>query len=153
MDTIPALAGTGFSERSSLKQQMRIRIVSSRNDPDLGVNAGADGFPIPARETADGLVLAVRLTPKAARDDVTGVESGADGRPFLTVRVKAVPEKGKANAALVSLIARWLDLPKSDCALVSGGKSRLKQVLIKGDARDLKARLAQRMNEFEAGET
>ncbi|MGF1620904.1 MAG: DUF167 family protein [Rhodomicrobiaceae bacterium] len=117
------------------------------------MNAGADGFPIPARETADGLVLAVRLTPKAARNDVTGVECGADGLPFLTVRVKAVPEKGKANAALISLIAKWLDLPKSRCALVSGGKSRLKQVLARGDTRELKARLVQRVNEFKAGES
>ncbi len=108
---------------------------------------------IPARKTADGLVLAVRLTPKSARDDVTGVECGADGTPFLTVRVKAVPEKGKANAALIALIAKWLDLPKSHCGLASGGKSRLKQVLVRGDARELKARLVQRMNEFEAGKS
>lgn len=108
---------------------------------------------MPHRETADGLVLAVRLTPKSARDDVTGVEYGADGLPFLTVRVKAVPEKGKANAALVVLLAKWLDLPKSQCELVSGGRSRLKQVLVRGDTNKLKVRLVQRMKEFEAGES
>jgi uncharacterized protein (TIGR00251 family) len=104
----------------------------------------------PARETDDGVIVAVRLTPKAGRDVVTGIETGADGMPFLAARVKAVPEKGKANAALAALIADWLSLPKSGCAVVSGGKSRLKQVLVQGDPAALTDRLRARIAELQA---
>jgi uncharacterized protein YggU (UPF0235/DUF167 family) len=87
------------------------------------VTARSEGS-VPARETAGGIVVALRLTPKAGRDEVTGLEIGADGLAFLMARVRALPEKGKANAALAALIADWLALPKSTCAVVSGGKSR-----------------------------
>jgi len=106
-------------------------------------------LPIPARETAEGIVIAVRLTPRASKDDVAGIENGADGQTFLIARVKAVPEKGKANAALATLIAAWLDLPKSACEIVGGGKSRMKQVLVRGDVGELKARLAKQTGKFD----
>ena len=53
---------------------------------------------------ADGVDLHVRLTPRAAKDEVGGVETMADGRAHLSARVRAVPEKGAANAALDDLI-------------------------------------------------
>lgn len=105
-----------------------------------------------ARETADGLIIAIRLTPKAARDQVTGFELGADGVAHLAARVTAVPEKGKANAALASLIADWLGVPKSQCDVVGGGKSRLKQVLVRGDAGKLKRRLQGSLARLQSGE-
>ena len=55
---------------------------------------------------ADHLRLDVRLTPRAARDFLEGETRLADGRRVLSARVRAVPEKGAANEALLSLIAR-----------------------------------------------
>jgi uncharacterized protein YggU (UPF0235/DUF167 family) len=107
---------------------------------------------VPARETAGGIVVALRLTPKAGRDEVTGLEIGADGLAFLMARVRALPEKGKANAALAALIADWLALPKSTCAVVSGGKSRLKQVLIRGETATLMRLLKARIARLQAGD-
>jgi uncharacterized protein len=104
------------------------------------------------RETADGLIIAVRLTPKAARDQVTGLEAAADGLAHLAARVTAVPEKGKANAALANLIAKWLGVPKSQCEVVGGGKSRVKQVLVRGDSGKLKLRFQASLARLKSGE-
>jgi uncharacterized protein (TIGR00251 family) len=94
--------------------------------------------------TAEGIVVAVRLTPKASSDAVIGVEEGAEG-PALKARVRAIPDKGKANDAIAALVAKWLGVPKSSATLASGGKSRSKQVLVKGDADELMACLAARI--------
>lgn len=83
--------------------------------------------------TRDGIALAVRLTPKSSGNEVAG-PGAHDGRAVLKARVRAVPEKGKANAALEKLIAKWLGRPASSVSLASGGKSRLKSVAVKGDA-------------------
>ncbi len=87
----------------------------------------------PWRKTALGLVVRVRLTPKAARDAVEGTEATVDG-PALKARVRAVPEDGAANAAVMRLVAEWLGVPKSRVSLAGGAKSRVKSLLIMGDA-------------------
>jgi uncharacterized protein YggU (UPF0235/DUF167 family) len=94
--------------------------------------------------TASGVALVrVRLTPKAAHDRVEGIEATADG-PALKARVRAVPEKGAANDALVRLIANWLDVPAGAVSLARGGKSRLKTVQIAGDPDRVVRRLEER---------
>lgn len=106
--------------------------------------AGGSARPMPARAVAEGIVIAVRLTPKGGGDEIIGVEA-AGATPYLRARVRAAPEDGKANAALAELLAGWLDVPKSRAEVVSGGKSRMKQVLISGDAAELLERLAARI--------
>ena len=93
------------------------------------------------RLEAGGIVLAVRLTPKADRDAIEGTGVLADGREFVRVRVRAVPEDGAANAALVRLLAKILRHPKSAIELVSGATQRLKQIRIAGDPNDLVRRI------------
>lgn len=101
---------------------------------------------LPARAVADGIVIAVRLTPRAGADEVTGVDAAKDGgSSVLRARVRAAPEDGKANAAVAALLAKWLGEPKTHGELVSGGKSRLKQFLIRGDAAVLMDKLALRI--------
>lgn len=87
----------------------------------------------PWAATADGVSLVVRLTPKGGRDAIDGVAPLADGRAALKARVRAVPENGKANAALVKLIAKVLGLPARDVTLVAGATARTKQLAISGD--------------------
>lgn len=89
------------------------------------------------RERDDGVELFVRLTPRSSRDAVEGVEATADGRSHLAARVRAVPEKGEANAALEKLLATALGIPKKSISVVAGGTSRLKTVRIAGDAGEL----------------
>ena len=58
--------------------------------------------------SADGVTLAVRLTPKGGRDAIAGIERLADGRAVLKVRVRAAASEGEANAALIELVAKAL---------------------------------------------
>ena len=88
------------------------------------------------RRASSGIVLPVRLTPKSARDEITGIEEFG-GETVLKARVRALPEQGRANAALERLIAGWLNVPPSSVKVAQGGKSRTKQVLIEGDAEHL----------------
>ncbi len=73
----------------------------------------------------------MRVTPKSAREGIDGVVETAQG-PALTVRVRAVAEKGEANRAVEMVVAGWLGVPKSSVAVTAGGKSRLKTVLVTG---------------------
>jgi uncharacterized protein YggU (UPF0235/DUF167 family) len=91
------------------------------------------------RARPDGLDLFVRLTPKSSSDAIEGVGEAADGSVHLVARVRAVPEKGAANAALERLLAERFGLPKSAVSVVSGATSRLKTVRLRGDAAELAA--------------
>lgn len=87
--------------------------------------------------------LRVRLTPKGGRDAIEGWWSDSAGREALKARVAAPPEDGKANAALIELLARALAVKKSEVRIASGASSRLKTIEIDGDDTVLAERLAQ----------
>ncbi len=74
----------------------------------------------------------MRLTPKGGRDALDGVETLADGRSVLKARVRAAPENGRANEALIALIAAALRVPKSAVAIRAGATSRIKTVFVAG---------------------
>lgn len=89
---------------------------------------------MPYRLSPAGLSLFVRVTPNAGRDAIEGVEQRDDGTAVLRLRVKAVPDKGKANAAVIALLTKTLGVPKSAITLVSGDTARQKTLTIMGDA-------------------
>ena len=89
----------------------------------------------------DGLTLYVRLTPKSSRDALEGVETLSDGQSVLKARVRAVPEDGKANDALIKLVAKSLKIPASRARLTSGATSRHKVLALEGDGAELSAKL------------
>ena len=90
---------------------------------------------------ADHLTVDVRLTPGALRDAIDKVVMLDDGRPVLAVRVRAVAEKGKANTALATFLAKALKRPKSACRLVAGATSRRKVLRVDGEPTLLAERL------------
>lgn len=89
-----------------------------------------------------GLSLFIRVTPNAGRDAIDGVEVRDDGSAVLRLRVAAVPDKGRANASVIALLAKTLGVPKSAIAVTSGETARLKTLAITGDGPALAARLA-----------
>ncbi|WP_077968136.1 DUF167 domain-containing protein [Ensifer adhaerens] len=91
----------------------------------------------------DHVRLTVRLTPNGGRDAIDGPETAADGEEYLKVRVRAVPEKGKANQALIAFLAKTLGLAKTRLSLNSGETQRKKILRIEGDPEDLMRRLAE----------
>jgi uncharacterized protein len=79
----------------------------------------------PLRDTPRGLLLFVKATPKAANNHIVGIRNGA-----IVIKVTAVPEKGKANSAVIALLAENIGVPKSALELVSGDTDRNKVVRI-----------------------
>jgi uncharacterized protein (TIGR00251 family) len=71
--------------------------------------------------------LNVRVTPSARKDELAGWQGTS-----LKVRVRAAPEKGKANDAVCALIAQALSLPARSVLVERGHTSRGKLLLVDG---------------------
>jgi uncharacterized protein (TIGR00251 family) len=90
---------------------------------------------------ADGVRLAIKVTPRAGRNAVQGIELDAQGQAWLAVRVTAAPDSGKANAALIQLLAKRWRLPASAVRLVTGASARRKVLHVTGTPETLLAQL------------
>lgn len=88
------------------------------------------------------MTLYLRVTPNAGADRIDGVKTRDDGTSVVRLRVAAVPDKGKANAAAIALLAKALGVPRSAVALVAGETARLKTMAIAGDGEAIAVRLA-----------
>ena len=93
--------------------------------------------PTPWSVSGDSLRLAVRVTPRAAKDHIVGVVASPAGGGALKVAVTAPPEDGRANDAVLRLLARSLDLPLRAFTLLRGASARDKLVAISGEPRIL----------------
>ena len=82
--------------------------------------------------------LDIRVQPRASRNAIE-----IDGER-ITVRVTAAPESGKANAAVVALLAKRLGVPKRSVQIVRGHKSREKRIHIDGMSASEHLRLGKR---------
>ena len=91
----------------------------------------------PWRHSTGGISVALRVTPRAGRDDIDGIETLSDGRSVVKLRVRAIADGGEANRAVVAFLAKVLRVPKAKVRLISGATSRLKQVAIDGDPAEL----------------
>ncbi len=97
---------------------------------------------LPFRPDQGGGLLFIRVTPRSAQAGLAGLHTGADGKLSLQVKVRAQPEKGKANEAAIELLAEALDLPKRAFAIIAGETDRLKTVRITGDATAIRQKLS-----------
>ena len=75
--------------------------------------------------------LSVKVVPRASRDEVVGWSGGV-----LRLRVSEPPQDGRANAAVVALLAAALGVRKSAVAISTGHASAMKRVAIEGLTRD-----------------
>ena len=87
----------------------------------------------PWRYSTQGISVALRVTPRGGRDGIDGLETLANGRIVVKVRVRAIADGGEANRAVTDLLAKSLHVPKARVRLLSGATSRLKQIAIDGD--------------------
>jgi uncharacterized protein (TIGR00251 family) len=89
------------------------------------------------QETRDGVILRVKVQPRASRDEVTGVHGDA-----LKVRIAAPPVEGVANIHLVTVLAKKLGVSRGRLELRTGSTSRLKSIAIQGiSAAEVRRRL------------
>ena len=100
------------------------------------------------RRTDAGIIVSIRLQPGAGANRIDEVEAMADGRRRLRVRVTAAPEKGKANKAMLKLLAKQWRRPVSRLRVVGGLTSRNKQVAVAGEPAKLMAHLTGLYPEF-----
>lgn len=78
-------------------------------------------------DTPGGVLLSVRVIPRANRPGIDGTRGGA-----LLVRLGAAPAEGAANEELVEVIARALDVPRRSVTIAAGARSRSKRVRVAG---------------------
>lgn len=77
------------------------------------------------QETPKGVILSVKVLPKAAETQIMGIEGGA-----LKIRLHALPEKGKANKELLRFLSKTLGISSSYLEIVSGETFSKKRVSI-----------------------
>jgi uncharacterized protein (TIGR00251 family) len=80
-----------------------------------------------AHDVADGCTLSVRVHPGARKNAVTGIHAGA-----IKIALTTPPTDGRANEALITLLAEHLRLPRARITLLTGATSRTKQLRITG---------------------
>lgn len=81
----------------------------------------------------DGIRLRLRVTPKSRRPGPQGFADLPEGGSALKLGINAAPEDGKANAAVIALLAKHLPVAKAAISVVAGAKDRRKLVDIRGD--------------------
>jgi uncharacterized protein (TIGR00251 family) len=98
----------------------------------------------------DGLRVAIRLSPGARSDRLLGIVGAAGGGSVVKASVTAAAREGRANEALLELLARVWRLPRRDLSIVAGAASRSKTVRVVGDPHQLLARLSSRIASLSA---
>lgn len=79
------------------------------------------------QERQDAAIVSVRVQPRAGKDELAGEMNGA-----LKVRLQAPAVENQANDALIDFLAQLLKTPKSAVRILSGDRSRIKRVEIRG---------------------
>jgi uncharacterized protein (TIGR00251 family) len=100
--------------------------------------------PVPAAALVagvDGVTLRIRLRPGASRNAVLGRSVLANGDEVVTAAVSAPPEDGKANAALIHLLAKIWRQPKTGVTIIGGATARNKLLHIAGPPAALMTKL------------
>lgn len=85
--------------------------------------------------------LAVKLSPKSSKDTIIGITYDQYENEYLAVKVRALPEKGKANIALIAFLSKLFAVPKTHMELVSGHTNSHKTIKIDGDFQTLQEKI------------
>lgn len=99
----------------------------------------------PISITEDGVTVAIRVSPRARSSRIDGTVADEKGNYAVKIAVTSVPEDGKANAAVIALLAKSWRIPKSSITIQSGAAARMKILRIKGDATALTQRIKENM--------
>ncbi len=100
---------------------------------------------LPFTRVRDGVTVAVRVAPRAARQRIGEIADEANGERVIKVSVTAPPEGGKANNAVIRLLAKAWRVPKTSLSVASSAANRRKTIHAAGDAEDLFRRLTEWM--------
>ena len=101
----------------------------------------------PLESTANGLLIRIRITPNVARDKIDRLDVDAAGTCRLRVTVTVVPEKGKANKALIKYLSKAWHLPKSSFTIIAGELTRNKMIEITGNTHSLRLKIEKQLTD------
>ena len=87
--------------------------------------------------TSGTVIFTVRIQPRASKDEITGEIAGA-----IKIRLQAPAVEGRANEALIGFLAQLLKSPKGAVRILSGERSRIKRLEIRGVTKQQIERLA-----------
>jgi uncharacterized protein (TIGR00251 family) len=76
--------------------------------------------------------IQVKVVPNASKNEIIGVILDEFERKILHIRIKAVPEKGKANKELIKFLSKEWKIPTSDIELARGETGRYKTIVVRG---------------------
>lgn len=76
--------------------------------------------------------LRVKVLPKSPKSELTEILTDSDGEKTYKIRIKAAPEKGKANAELIRFLCNHFSVPKEGIKILSGKTEQLKLIKIDG---------------------
>ncbi len=99
------------------------------------MNVISSGPPLVIAPSHDGVVIDVRVIPRASRPGPAGVRDGA-----LLLRLHAPPVDGAANAEVLDILADLLGVPRRAVTILSGHHSRRKRIAVTGIAFDTAAK-------------
>jgi len=105
----------------------------------------------PITVTRDGVRVAIRLSPRARSDRLLGVAAAAEGGRVVKASVTAPARDGRANEALLQLLARAWRLSRRDLSIVVGAASRNKIVRVGGEPHQLIAKLSSEIASLPGG--
>jgi uncharacterized protein (TIGR00251 family) len=105
--------------------------------------SAAPGDPVFLRRASGGVTIQLRVQPRARRVTLDCTAEGG-----LKAAVTAAPEDGKANDAVVALLAQAWRLPKSTIEIVRGGTAREKTLSITGEPAALAERISAWISEW-----
>lgn len=74
--------------------------------------------------------LRIKVIPKSRKNEVTEIMTDDSGEETIKIRIKAAPEKGRANAELIKFLSTELNVPKEKISIISGAASQLKLIRI-----------------------
>ena len=76
---------------------------------------------------AGTVTFSVRVLPRASKDEIAGEMAGV-----IKIRLQAPALEGRANEALIEFLAQLLKTPKGAVRILSGERSRIKRLEIRG---------------------
>mgnify|MGYP001608505036 CR=1 FL=1 len=75
--------------------------------------------------------LRIKVLPKSPKNEITEIMKDESGEETIKIRIKAAPEKGKANAELIKFLSKELNISKENISIISGKSTTLKLVKIR----------------------
>jgi len=78
------------------------------------------------RETKDGVVFQIKVTPRSSRCEIAGVQDGV-----LKLKITAPPVEGKANEECIRCLSEIIGVKRNQVTIISGHKSRIKTIAVK----------------------